>query len=53
MICVIQVFQKDEIFFSKNDFDLAAERYTLIFSKNMARWNWLKYIADSVLDKSF
>lgn len=53
MICVIQVFQKDEIVFSKNDFDSAAEWYTLIFSKNMARWNRLEYIANSALTKSF
>lgn len=55
MICVIQVFQKDEIVFSKNDFpeSKAAERYVLIFSKNMAMWNWLKYIANSALDKYF
>lgn len=52
MICVIQVFQKDEIVFSKNGFDSAAEWYTLIFCRNMARWNWLKYIPKSDLNKS-
>lgn len=53
MICVIQVFQKDEIVLSKNDFDSAAEWYMLIFSKNLARWNWLKHIPNCFLKKSF
>lgn len=53
MICVIQVFQKDEKVFSKNNFDSAVEWYMLLYSKNMARWNWLKYIAKSALNKYF
>lgn len=36
MICVIQVFQKDETVYSKNDFDSTAEWYMLIFHMNMA-----------------